>query len=254
VKAPSGHPPQVQRWRCTVAYDGTAFTGWQSQPGGKAVQDAIERRLQEILGQETRIHGSGRTDTGVHALGQTFHFDATWPHGPAKLLAAFRAGLPETIQVRAAKRVPADFHARFSAKGKIYVYHLLLGEADPFRRPFCWSHPQPLDFAAMEAAAAVLRGRHDFRAFAAQRGTETRPTIRHLRRLQISRRGRRVRITAEAEGFLHKMVRSLVGALVAVGEGKLTVARVRALLAGRERVAAVVTAPPQGLFMQRVLY
>ena len=246
--------PGERRWRCTGAYDGTAFTGWQSQPGGKAVQDAIERRLKELLGRVIRIHGSGRTDTGVHARGQTFHFDAAWPHGSAKLLAAFRAGLPTTIQVRSARPAEAGFHARFSATGKIYVYHLYLGEADPFRRPFCWSHPQPLDFAAMEEAAAVLRGRHDFRAFAAQRGTETRATVRELRRLEIARRGRHVRITAEAEGFLHKMVRSLVGALVAVGEGKLTVARIRTLLAGRERVPAVVTAPPQGLFMQRVLY
>lgn len=242
------------RWRCGCAYDGGALAGWQSQPAGQAVQDLIEARLAVILGRPVRIHGSGRTDAGVHALGQVFHFDAAWRHGAGKLLAALRTGLPAAIQIKSARPVRSDFHARFSAKGKRYEYRLHLGDADPFERPYSWPVFRRLDFAAMAAAAAVLRGRHDFRAFAAENGTERESTVRDLRRLDIRRRGRRVRIVAEADGFLYKMMRSLVGVLVAVGEGRLTVAEVKALLAGGRRTPAVLTAPPQGLFLMKVFY
>jgi tRNA pseudouridine38-40 synthase len=220
------------------------------------VQDVIEARLAEIFGRPVRIHGSGRTDAGVHALGQVFHFDAEWRHGVDKLLAAFRVGLPPAIQVKSVRPAPARFHARFQATGKRYEYRLQLGDADPFVRPYCWSVFRPLDFAAMRAAAAVLRGRHDFRAFTALNGQGEAPedTVRDLRRLEIVRRGRRVRITCEADGFLYKMIRSLVGMLVSVGEGKLTPADVRAILASKERTARVLTAPPRGLFLVKVFY
>jgi tRNA pseudouridine38-40 synthase len=246
--------PVPQRWKCVCAYDGTAFAGWQSQTGGKAIQDVIEARLAQILGTPVRIQSSGRTDAGVHALGQVFHFDATWRHGPEKLVAALRAGLPPTIQIKSARVMSREFHARFSATGKIYIYFLYLGEADPFTRPFCWPYFRPLDFAAMEKAAAVLRGVHDFRAFSAFNRVKRENTVRNLRRLDVIRRGRRVRITAEADGFLYKMVRSIVGALVAVGEGKLTPERMRTILESRHRTAAVTTAPAQGLFLQKVIY
>jgi len=244
----------VSRWKCVCAYDGTAFSGWQSQEGGGAVQDAIEARLLKILGAPTRIHGSGRTDAGVHALGQVFHFDADWGHGVAKLTAALRSCLPPSIQIKSIAAARPDFHARFAAAGKIYFYQLHLGDADPFVRPYCWTLLRPLDCRAMEVAAAVLRGRHDFKAFSAFNGSESDDTVRDLRRLEITRRGRRVRITAEADGFLYKMVRSLVGALVAAGEGKLSAVRIREILASRTRTPAIQTAPPQGLFLQRVMY
>jgi len=244
----------ARRWKCVCAYDGTTFAGWQSQAGGRAIQDIIEARLAEIFGAPVRIHGSGRTDAGVHALGQVFHFDADWRHGTDRLLAAFRVGLPETIQVKSTRAVRTDFHSRFQATGKRYVYDLRLGDADPFARPFCWRIFRPLDLAAMRAAAGILVGRHDFRAFTALNGTEREDTVRELRRLDVVRRGARVRITAEADGFLYKMMRSLVGALVAAGEGKLTAARVRGILESRQRTAAVLTAPPQGLFLAKVFY
>lgn len=244
----------IPRWRCVCAYDGGPFDGWQSQPGGKAIQDVIERRLAEVFKQGVRIHGSGRTDAGVHALGQVFHFDAPWGHGPQKLRAALQAGLPRSIQVRALRRVAADFHARFSAKGKTYRYDLYFGDADPFTAPWCWSLGRSLDLAAVRAAAAVLRGRHDFRAFAAEGGKERETTVRHLRRLDVQGRGRRVRLVFEADGFLYKMVRSLTGALVNVGLGKLTPADVDALLRAARRTPQVPTAPPQGLFLVRVHY
>ena len=247
--------PAASRWKCLCAYDGAGFAGWQSQAGGRALQDVIEARLAEIFSCPVRIHGSGRTDAGVHARGQVFHFDGAWRHGPAKLAAALRAGLPATVQIKSVRPAAADFHARFSAVGKIYTYDLNVGDAEPFVRPYCWMVFRPLDLAAMKAAAAVLRGRHDFRAFTAAHGAaEEKDTVRHLRRLELARRGRRLRITAEADGFLYKMVRGLVGTLVAVGEGRLSVAEVRAALDSRRRTSRVPTAPPQGLFLARVLY
>ncbi len=245
----------LQRWKCLVAYDGTTFSGWQAQPDKNAVQDHIERRLAELFQVDTRIHGSGRTDAGVHARGQVFHFDAAWRHGPEKLLAALRGGLPPTIQVRTAEPVSTGFHARYSAVGKIYHYHLIHGAwADPFEHPFTWSVPKALDVAAMRAAAAALRGKHDFRAFSAFGGEERENTVRTLARLDLIEDGPRLRIEAEAEGFLYKMVRSLTGALVYAGMGKLTPRRIEELLLTRERTAAVETAPPQGLFLMKVHY
>jgi tRNA pseudouridine38-40 synthase len=243
-----------QRWKCVCAYDGTRFAGWQSQVRGTAIQDVIEARLAQIFKGPLRIHGSGRTDAGVHAYGQVFHFDADWSHGPEKLRAAFRAGLPAAIQIKSVRAVADDFHARFQAKGKCYVYHLYLGDPDPFARPYCWSLLRPLDVAAMQAAAAALCGRHDFRAFTALNGPEREDTVRELQRLDVVARGRRIRITAESTGFLYKMVRSMAGALVAVGEGKTTVDAVRAMLQSGVREPVVKTAPPQGLFLMKVWY
>ncbi len=243
-----------RRWKCVCAYDGSPFDGWQSQAGGRAIQDVIEQRLTQIFKLPRRIHGSGRTDAGVHALGQVFHFDATWNHGVGKLQAALSSGLPPAIQIKSVRAVPADFHARFGAKGKRYDYHIQLGDADPFTRPYCWAVFRPLDLDAMREAAAVLVGRHDFRAFTALNGPEREDTVRDLRRLDVVRRGRRLRITAESAGFLYKMVRSLAGTLVAVGEGRLSVAEVRMLLRGAKRTPAVQTAPPQGLFLTKVFY
>jgi tRNA pseudouridine38-40 synthase len=186
-----------------------------------------------------------------------FHFDAEWSHGPGKLAAALRHRLPKAIQIVSVREAAADFHARFSATGKVYEYHIHLGDADPFTRPFCWAILKPLDLAAMRKAAALLRGRHDFKAFSALNGAEPGEedgTVRDLRRLDVIVRGRSVRVAAEADGFLYKMVRSLVGALVAAGEGKLTPAQIKALLSSGVRTPQVLTAPPQGLFLRRVRY
>ena len=245
---------EVRRWKCTCAYDGTSFAGWQSQAGGTAIQDVIEARLSQIFHDAIRIHGSGRTDAGVHARGQVFHVEGAWPHGAEKLLAALRAGLPASIQIKSISEVSVEFHARFSATGKRYDYYIHLGDADPFTRPYCWTVYKPLDVTAMQSAAAVLRGQHDFRAFTALNGPEREDTVRHLRRLDVVRRGRTLRITAEAEGFMYKMVRSLAGVLVAVGDGRLTLTETRAILRGRVRIPAVQTAPPQGLFLTKVFY
>ncbi|HZZ19796.1 MAG TPA: tRNA pseudouridine(38-40) synthase TruA [Opitutaceae bacterium] len=247
----------MSRWKCVCAYDGTDFSGWQSQQTKDSVQDTLEARLEAILKMPTRIHGSGRTDAGVHAAGQVFHFDAEWKHGAEKLAAALRFKLPKSIQIVSVRPVGRSFHARFSAKRKVYTYNIYLGDADPFTRPYCWSVLKPLDLAAMKSAAAVLVGRHDFKSFSAYNGAEpgeAGDTTRNLRRLDVRVRGKNVRVIAEADGFLYRMVRSLVGALVSVGEGRLTEADLRSILGSNQRTERVQTAPPQGLFLTKVSY
>lgn len=246
----------AQRWKVICAYDGTAFAGWQSQAGGTAIQDVFEARLAQIAGGLVRIHASGRTDAGVHALAQVFHFDLPWRHGADKLARALRVGLPPTLQIKSVRAAAPDFHARFQATGKRYRYRIFWGDPDPFTRPFVWAleRPQPPALAAMESVAAVLRGRHDFAAFSAFNGEPREDTVRDLRRLEIRRSGRRWDIVAEADGFLYKMVRSLVGTLVSAGYGKLDAARVAALLQAGRRTPDVETAPPQGLCLVKVFY
>jgi len=247
----------MKRWKCICAYDGGGFSGWQSQLSGTAIQDVLEARLAVVLGAHSRIHASGRTDAGAHAAGQVFHFDAEWPHGPEKLAAALRHRLSRAIQIVSIRPAPPGFHARFSAKGKVYSYHIHLGDADPFTRPFCWTILKPLDLEAMRASVAILRGRHDFKAFSALNGEEPgdqADTVRDLRRLEVFLHGRSVRIEAEADGFLYKMVRRLAGAIVAAGEGKVTLDDLRAFLAAGLHTARFQTAPSQGLFLRRVLY
>jgi tRNA pseudouridine38-40 synthase len=245
----------IQRWKCVVAYDGTSYRGWQSQTGKDAIQDVLEARLATMFGRVVRVHGSGRTDAGVHALGQVFHFDALWSHGSDRLLSALRVGLPPSLQVRSAEPVGPGFHARFSAIGKRYRYHLHVGGfADPFHHAYRWSLPRPLDLDALRAGASVLVGRHDFRAFSAFNGEEKNDTVRTLRVLRVDGEAPELSVVAEADGFLYKMVRSLVGALVFVGSGRLTPDDLTQILSKRERTHRIETAPPQGLFLEEVFY
>jgi tRNA pseudouridine38-40 synthase len=246
--------PSVFRWKCVIAYDGGGFNGWQSQQGGNTVQDLVEKQLKRIFSRQIRIEGSGRTDSGVHARAQVFHFDAAWTHGGEKLRLALQTGLPRSIQLKSLRRARPGFHARFDARSKVYRYHLDLGEADPFTRNYCWPLNRDLDWPAVRAAAKVLRGQHDFWAFSGENDRTYETTVRNLRRLDVARRGRKVTFTFEADGFLYKMVRSLTGALVSVGLGKLRPADVAVLLKTRRRIPTVVTAPPQGLFLVKVIY
>lgn len=244
------------RWKCKVAYDGTAFNGWQSQTNGIAIQDLIEARLRVLLEAPVRIYGSGRTDSGVHARGQVFHFDGNWSADASALLRALKSGYPHTIQVWDVEPVSVDFHARFSATGKQYVYQVFEGDASPFETRYHWSlGRRRLEEGLMNKAAAVLCGRHDFTAFTAN-AHDDRPDdrVRDLRRLEVVRDGAYLKIITEADGYLYRMVRSLVGCLVEVGLGKLSVAEVRTMLETGVRGEKVQTAPPQGLFLEKVFY
>ena len=244
------------RWKCTVAYDGTQFEGWQSQPSGNTVQDFIESRLKVLFKKRIPIHGSGRTDSGVHARAQVFHFDGDWMHGPEDLLKALRTGYPDSIQVYRAEVVPDDFHARFSATGKRYVYQWHEGFADPFETRWYWSTGnRRLDVARMNQAASMLLGKHDFSAFSANpRDDRKDDPVKDLRVLIIQRQENKVFLTAEADGFLFRMVRSLAGCLFDVGINKLEPEQVIGILESCKRTNMVQTAPAEGLFLDEVWY
>jgi tRNA pseudouridine38-40 synthase len=248
----------MQTYKLTIAYDGTDYTGWQVQANGVAVQEVVEQAIAKILREKARVQGSGRTDSGVHALGQVAHFQI--PKAKAKiplanLRRALNGALPQGVRVLKVERAAADFHARFQAHAKTYRYQIFCNDVmDPFLQRWTAHSPRPLDVAAMRRAARVLTGRHDFAAFSANPKREQESTVRTLKRLSVARRGKLVTITATADGFLYKMVRSLAGALLKVGAGKLTTADIKRILASKQRTALVETAPPQGLFLVKVKY
>ena len=249
-------PPGMTRYRCLVAYDGTDFHGWQSQACGRAIQDFLEKRLAQITRENVRVHGSGRTDSGVHALAQCFHFDSVWSHPPEVLLRALRSGLPRGISVFKVSKARDGFHARFSVCGKRYRYCILRGFVSPFEMRYSWGiGDRELDVPAMRRAAKMLLGVHNFSAFGATHASvEREKPVKDLRRLDVSARGKKITITTEASGYLYKMVRRLVGGLVGVGLGKMTPEELREYRDARICDARVTTAPAQGLFMEKVFY
>ena len=253
-----------ERFLAVVAYDGTDYVGWQVQPNGQSVQAFIEARLSRIFKRPVDIVGSGRTDSGVHSEGQCFHFDAFWPHPASALLRALRSGEPGGILVRSLRRVPGDFHARYSAKGKRYRYEMCRGHPLPWDARYCLAlGDRKLDIPAMRRAAKLLLGRHDFSAFGANHGQsmENENPVKDLRRLDIRVRGPRITVTTEASGYLYKMVRRLVGSLVEIGCGNASIDDLTALLTepsaskpGGRLDPARVTAPPSGLFLEEIVY
>jgi tRNA pseudouridine38-40 synthase len=246
---------KYRNFKLTIAYDGTGYAGWQLQPNGKTVQEVVEGALAKIAGRNVRIHGSGRTDAGVHARGQVANCSLDTQLKSAVLLRALNANLPEDIRVLRVQEVDTKFHARFSATGKEYRYQVDGGEAaDPFLRLYAWHHPRPLDIVAMRKAARLLKGRHDFAALSANPMRTVETTVRTISKLSVTKRGNMLTIAVTADGFLYKMVRSIVGALVKVGEGRLTVGQLRQLMKAKKRTALVETAPAKGLFLWRVFY
>ncbi len=245
-----------QRYRMSVAYDGSAYSGWQVQPRHTTVQGELERVLCELSGGKVRVESSGRTDSGVHAREQVAHFDL--PNAsfkPDKLLIGINALLQPDIRVLTMRRASADFHARFSAKGKEYRYFVSNEKVlTPFHRLYRTWIREPLDVEAMREAATILQGRHDFAAFAANPNRELEGTIRHLYRLDVTKRGKEITIRAVGDGFLYKMVRSLAGFLIRVGREEVAPDTARAILDSKVRTARVPTAPPEGLFLWKVYY
>ena len=243
--------------KLTVTYDGTDFAGWQSQPAGRTVQDVLEAAL-EPLGTTGRTLAAGRTDAGVHALGQVVRVRTTASYPPEVFCKAVNARLPDDVAVLACSEAAEDFHPIAQATGKIYRYLLHDGPTrEVFHRRTSWKLWQPLDEAAMAAAAQVLCGRHDFRSFQTA-GSERKTTVRHVRRIDVARgfQGQRdlIAIEIEADGFLYNMARAIVGALVEIGQGSRDAAWLQAVLAACDRRAAARTAPPQGLFLVEVQY
>jgi len=252
---PHRFDPALQGHRLTVAYRGTEFSGWQRQAGKRTVQECIETALEKIWGQKISLQGSGRTDTGVHALGQVASFNAPRLHAATILQRALNANLARDVRIMKCRLLSPAFHARFDARGKTYRY-LIWNQLvqDPFTLDTHWHVPRPLDLVAMRRATRLLLGRHDFASFTSNPGYERESTVRVMRRASVVRDGAVLVFHFTADGFLYRMVRNLVGALGKVGLGKITVDDFGKILRACSRSEAPATAPACGLYLMKVMY
>ena len=242
-------------YKLIIQYDGTRYNGWQRLGDTEdTIQGKLEGVFSRLAGEPVEVHGAGRTDAGVHALGQAASVRLPGDRDPAELLAYCARYLPEDIAVIAAERAGERFHARLNAVGKEYHYELRLGPVpDVFRRKYQYHLPGELDMASMERAAVYLTGQHDFRAFCANKRYK-KSTVRTVAAIRLERHGPDLTITYRGDGFLHHMVRILTGTLIEVGQGKRPAEDVPDILAARDRSAAGFTAPAQGLTLVRVEY
>jgi len=245
----------VTRFRLLVEYDGTGYVGWQRQDNGPSIQQAIEEAIFAFSAERTNLAAAGRTDAGVHALGQVAHVDLARDTKADTLRDAVNFYLkPQPISILAAEPVGADFHARFSARGRRYLYRIVNRRAPlAIERDRAWWVQNELDASAMQAAGQRLIGHHDFTSFRSSICQAASP-LKTLDRLDVERAGEEIRIHAAARSFLHHQVRSMVGTLKLVGEGRWTAEDVAAALAARARSAAGPTAPAEGLFLAEVRY
>ncbi len=253
------HPipaPATTRFRLTVAYDGTAYAGWQVQPNGVTVQETIEKVLEGLVGAPVKLHGSGRTDQGVHARGQVAHVDLVTRMDAAALFRALNARLPADVRVHEVRPAAPDFHARRSARAKEYRYFVWNDPTlPPDRRLYVGHVYRPLNLAAMQQAAERFVGEHDFASFTANPDRLVESTVRRVFLFRVRRQGALISFRVRGSGFLYKQVRSMVGFLLRVGEGAEAPAAVSELLTQRAaRTARVPTAAPQGLFLWQVFY
>ncbi len=246
------------RLKLVVAYDGAPFAGWQSQKNGQAVQDHLERAFATVLDEKIRVHGAGRTDAGVHALGQTAHVELpSRSLDPGQWTAALNTSLDPRIRVLRCQYMPASFHARFAARGKVYRYRIWNDRIlPPLEVGRAWQVARPLHLETMIAEARAFVGRHDFSSFAANRGQTEQDTHRTIEAVEVRRRGRVLTVEVSGEGFLYKMVRLMVGALVRVGwepkRGGEIAQRLRE--PARASANARLVAPADGLILIRVRY
>lgn len=238
------------RVKLTIEYDGRNFCGWQTQPGLRSVQSEIEKAIFAATGAKSRITGSGRTDAGVHAVGQVAHFDTEKDLG-AKFVGAINFYLPSDVRIKEVEAVSEDFHARFSAKNKTYVYVMYEGNVDSALLSGRATRIMPSDVTAMDEAAKRFLGRHDFCAFMSS-GSDTMTTVRTVTRSKVERRDGLILFTVSADGFLYNMVRKMVAALMEVGRGKMSGDDLQKLLI-KDAVFTRV-APPYGLYLLRVDY
>jgi tRNA pseudouridine38-40 synthase len=251
----------MTRFKIVLSYDGAGLVGWQRQANGVSVQGLLEDVLRVLDERDVTVIGAGRTDAGVHALGQVAAFSLARDRDPATLLRALNAHLPPTVRALDAAIVPASFHPQFNARAKVYRYRISNADAlSPFERGRVWHVPGPLDIDAMRAAAPALEGRHDFAAFQAA-GSDVETTVREMFSSRIADCGSRIGMESAllcydvtGDGFLRHMVRIIVGSLVEIGRGRQPAGWLARVLASRDRTAAGPTAPPHGLFLVRVEY
>jgi tRNA pseudouridine38-40 synthase len=249
-------PGMSRRLKLIIAYDGAPFAGWQSQSHRNAVQDHLERAFERVTGGAVRVHGAGRTDAGVHALAQCAHADVSdklLP--PQRWIHALNALLPPAIRVLRCRYVRNDFHARLSAKGKIYRYRIWTAPVlPPFEYRRAWHIPRPLDLKIFKSAAKHFVGTHDFAGFAANRGKPERSTVRTINSVRVRQRGSCVTIELDGDGFLYKMVRLIVGALVKCALDKMRLEEITSRLHSGKVGSPRFAAPAKGLSLVRVRY
>jgi tRNA pseudouridine38-40 synthase len=245
----------LTRFALTVEYDGRPFMGWQRQDHGPSVQAAIERAAFEVTGEAVAVHAAGRTDAGVHGLGMRAHVDIDRALTPFRLMEALNARLrPDPVAITACEAVADDWHARFSCIARHYEYRIVTRRAPlTWERGLAWRIPGPLDVAAMAEGAARLIGRHDFTTFRSAHCQADSP-LRTLDRLDVVADGERISVFASARSFLHHQVRSMVGCLALVGQGKWTPDDMTAALEARDRTRLGLNAPSDGLFFLRADY
>ena len=247
--------PPKNRWlKLTVAYDGTAYAGWQIQPNDPTVQAVLETAWHEITRETVRVMAAGRTDAGVHALGQVVSVATQSQLSAADLHRGLNAVLPEDVAVVAVEEAPENFHATHDAVRKTYRYQIHNGRTpDIFDRRYLWQYPQPLDAEKMNAAAQALVGKHDFSSFESI-GSERPDSVRTITEISVLREDDRITVEVTGDGFLYNMVRAIVGTLVEVGKGAREPKWMAEVLAARDRRLAGQTAPPHGLFLVSVDY
>jgi tRNA pseudouridine38-40 synthase len=245
----------MPRYRLIVEYDGAGFVGWQRQKNGLAVQEVLETAVRHFSGERVVVHGAGRTDSGVHALGQAAHLDLARDYDPLEILGALNHHMkPAPVAVLSVERTADNFDARRSARSRAYLYRIVNRRAPlGLDRGRAWHVGPDLDDAAMHEAARILLGRHDFTTFRDSL-CQAKSAIKTLDRLDVVRQGDEIRVTAEARSFLHHQVRNMVGTLKLVGAGKWRGADVSAALAARDRREGGPTAPADGLYLVRVVY
>ena len=245
----------MPRYKLTIEYDGTPYVGWQAQDNGPSVQSVLAEAVAAFAGERVTVAGAGRTDAGVHALGQVAHVDLAkdWDTDTVRDAINFHLR-PQPVAVLAAERTAPDFDARFSAKKRHYVYRIVNRRADlTLDLNRAWRVPRPLDAAAMHDAAQLLIGRHDFTTFRSSE-CQAKSPVKTLDQLDVAREGEELRVAASARSFLHHQVRSMVGSLVHVGDGKWSAADLKAALAARNRTRCGQVAPPYGLYLVWVQY
>jgi tRNA pseudouridine38-40 synthase len=246
------------KFKLVIAYDGANYEGWQTQKIGTGVQQIIEGALAKLFPGKPALHGSSRTDTGVHALGMVAHFQIPpeqFRMPLRKLLLALNAWLPEDIRVLAASRVPDNFNARFDATGKQYRYFIWNHAAmNPLERRNAWHVPVKLDFKKMQAAAKLFVGKHDFQSFAANPGYKKESTVRTITRCDVKKTGPHFTVIIEGDGFLYKMCRGIAGTIVQCASGKFPPEQIKTMLAQKDRRVAGMTAPAHGLVLWKVYY
>lgn len=252
MKVPFSH-----NYKVVIAYDGTQYSGWQVQPNATSIQQLIQEAIAVIVRHEVNLIGSGRTDAGVHALGQVAHFKCHHEIDCYRFLASINGLLPKDIRVLQIEEVELAFHAQRSAVSKIYHYHLYLGKVQlPFNRLYSYHVHEKIDLGLIEKAIPYFIGKHDFTSFTNEHrsGVAAINPVRTLERLDMRAEEHGVRLEFQSEGFLYKMVRNIVGTLLDIGSGKMQVAEIEAIFAAKDRRKSGRAAPPQGLFLVQVFY